>query len=111
MAKSPSLMDADPRLPELLTHHASLPVIEGQKLAAVTWIRAYDWRTPRLERGCEANTDSRRREPPLLWLPRYMQAREESGLAWKVPTSLVEKARGATSQAAAAQAEAQPVSP
>ena len=100
----PSVMNEDPELPELLTHHASRPVVEGQKLAAVTWVHAYDWRTLHMERKCESDVDPRRLEPPLALLPRYMQTREQAGLEWKVPVSLVEKAKAA----AAAQA---PVAP
>ena len=101
----PSVMNEDPALPELLTHHASRPVVEGQKLALVTWVHAYDWRTLHMERKCEDDVDPRRLEPPLALLPRYMLARERAGLDWKVPTSLVEKAKA--EQVAQAQAQAQ----
>ena len=94
----PTLMNEDLSLPELLTHHASRPVVSGQKLAAVTWVHMYDWRTPFLEQQCVE--EEKPLEPPLMMLPRYLRAREAAGLEAIVSPSLIEKIK---SQQAAAQ--------
>ena len=94
----PSLMDQDVQLPELRTHHASLPVGRGVKLAAVAWVRTHDWRTLRLERGCAA--EPRRLQPPFALLPRYLAARAQEGLDAEVPPSMIERAREAASRGA-----------
>ena len=91
----PSLMDSDLSLPELHTHHASRPVMQGTKLAAVTWIRMHDFRTLALERGCPAHAYSAPlTTPPLLMLPAYLEARERAGLEARVPPSLLSRLQG-----------------
>ena len=96
----PTVMVDDPSLPELLTHHASIPVRKGRKLALVTWIHAYDWRTLVVERGCrhEVERTTASLQPPLMWLPSYMKAREGAGLPRRVPQTLLDKATQARQQ-------------
>ena len=90
----PTLMSEDLTLPELLTHHASQPVVRGTKLAATTWLHAYDWRTVYLRNRCRGSGAPR--APPLALLPAYLAARESAGLKPKVPASLLAKAREAS---------------
>ena len=93
----PSLMNEDVRLPELLTHHASRPVLAGQKLAAVTWIRQYDYRTPAVERRCSMDrVNGAPPSRPLEVLPHYLAAREAAGLEARVPPALLSKIAMAT---------------
>ena len=86
----PTLMSEDLSLPEMMTHHASLPVTRGQKLAAVTWVRQHDWRTLAVERKCRVD-GAATLEPPLVMLAKYMKAREAAGLEPKAPVSLIAK--------------------
>jgi len=95
----PSLSAQDFDLPELLSHHASVPVRRGQKLAAVTWLHLYDWRTLQLDRGCAESLGAI--IPPFALLPRYLAAREAAGLERIVPSSMIAQAQRAQRQAQA----------
>ena len=81
----PSLMDVDVSLPELRTHHESLPVVRGLKYAANAWIHMHDYR--RLEdAGCEVVYDFT--YVPDARLADYRAARRKAGLDADVPLSL-----------------------
>ena len=95
----PSLSAQDFDLPELLSHHASVPVRRGQKLAAVTWLHLYDWRTLQLDRGCAESLGAI--IPPFALLPRYLTAREAAGLERIVLSSMIAQAQRAQRQAQA----------
>jgi len=81
----PSMLDSDVTLPDLRTHHESLPVLKGVKFAANLWIHQHDFRTGWL-RGCPlASRDSYYPDAQLKFFLRGMKA---AGKPVELPPSM-----------------------
>ena len=88
----PNMMDTAPTIPELRTHHESLPVVRGTKYALNLWMHQHDFVTLH-SNGCrpESRYSGRRLfswYDPDDYLREYLEARRRAGLDDSVPFSM-----------------------